>query len=118
MRGFLGLTGYYRKFNKDYRKVAKPLTVLTMKDNFHWDLAAQESFEALKKLMTSSSVLAHPNFTQPFEVECNATGRGIRAVVMQQKHPIAYFSKALSERRSSKSAYDKEIMALTLAFQH
>jgi hypothetical protein len=107
VRGFLGLTGYYRKFVKDCGKIAKPLTELTKKDNFSWNSNAAEAFSKLKQLMTTPPVLILPDFTLPFEVECDAAGRGIGAILMQQKRPIAYFSKALSDGNLSKSVYDK-----------
>ncbi|GAU14480.1 hypothetical protein TSUD_250200 [Trifolium subterraneum] len=118
VRGFLGLTGYYRKFVKDYGKIAKPLTELTKKDNFHWGVEAEKAFTEMKLIMTSSPVLILPNFEIPFEVECNAAGRGIGAVLMQHKQPIAFFSKALSAGNLAKSVYEKELMALVLSIQH
>ncbi|CAJ2667675.1 unnamed protein product [Trifolium pratense] len=118
VRGFLGLTGYYRKFIKDYGKIAKPLTELTKKDNFNWGPEAANAFIKLKLIMTTTPVLALPNFELPFEVVCDAAGRGIGAVLMQQKQPIAYFSKALSEGNLAKSVYEKELMALVLSIQH
>ncbi|PNX88864.1 hypothetical protein L195_g044978, partial [Trifolium pratense] len=114
VRGFLGLTGYYRKFIKDYGKVAKPLTELTKKDNFIWGTEATSAFQLMKKIMTSPPVLVLPNFDIPFEVECDAAGRGIGAVLMQQRRPIAFFSKALSDGNLAKSVYEKELMALVL----
>jgi len=118
VRGFLGLTGYYRKFVKDYGKIAKPLTELTKKDGFSWSSTAVEAFNRLKHIMTSSPVLVLPNFSLPFEIECDAAGRGIGAVLMQNKQPVAYFSKALSAGSLSKSVYEKELMALVLCIQH
>ncbi|MCI48220.1 RNA-directed DNA polymerase (Reverse transcriptase), partial [Trifolium medium] len=68
----------------------------------------------MKHIMTSPPVLILPNFAIPFEVECDAAGRGIGAVLMQHKQPIAFFSKALSEGNLAKSVYEKELMALVL----
>jgi hypothetical protein len=118
VRGFLGLTGYYRKFVQNYGKIAKPLTELTKKDNFSWGPNAAEAFNKLKLIMTTPPVLVLPNFSLPFEVECDAAGRGIGAVLMQKRQPVAYFSKALSDGNLAKSVYEKELMALVLCIQH
>ena len=118
VRGFLSLAGYYRKFIQDYGKIAKPLTELTKKDNFSWGIEAVKAFEEMKRIMTSPPVLILPNFDLPFEVECDAAGRGIGVVLMQQRQPIAFFSKALSDGNLAKSVYEKELMALVLCIQH
>ncbi|GAU40665.1 hypothetical protein TSUD_83440 [Trifolium subterraneum] len=79
VRGFLGLTRYYRKFIRNYGKMAKLLTELTKKDNFSWGIEADDAFKLLKSVMTSPPVLTLPNFSIPFEIECDAAGRGIGA---------------------------------------
>nr|KYP46337.1 Retrovirus-related Pol polyprotein from transposon 297 family [Cajanus cajan] len=116
--GFLGLTGYYRKFIRDYGKVARSLTDLTKKDGFGWNEQAQRAFEELKKKVTTVPILVLPNFEKEFELECDASGMGIGAILMQERIPVAYFSKALEEKNLAKSAYEKELMAVALAIQH
>lgn len=118
LRGLLGLTGYYRRFVKDYGKVAKPLTELLKRGRFERNDQAKAAMEKLKAAITSAPVLALPDFEQTFHIECDASGAGVGAVLMQGGKPIAYFSKALSEGSLSKSIYEKELMALVLAIQH
>lgn len=115
LQGFLGLTGYYRKFVEDYGKIARPLTNMLKKDSFLWNPDAEMAFEELKVVMTQSPVLTLPNFTKPFVVECDASNTGIGGVLMQEQRPVAFFSRALDGRKLALLAYDKEMLALVLA---
>lgn len=87
-------------------------------DQFTWSPTAQNAFELLQKAITSAHVLATPNFSQTFIVECDASCTGLGAVLMQNGHPIAYFSNVISNRSMVKSAYEWELMALVLEVQH
>lgn len=115
LRGFLGLTGYYRKFVPRYGIVAKPLTQLLTKKGFLWNDQAQQAFEQLKLAMVNTPVLALPNFAHPFTIETDACDTGVGAVLAQEGHPIAYFSKALGVKNQKLSTYEKEFLAVMMA---
>ncbi|XP_038982115.1 uncharacterized protein LOC120110620 [Phoenix dactylifera] len=112
LRGFLGLTGYYRRFVRDYGLIAKPLTNMLKKDGFEWTPTAKQAFEELKRAMTQTPVLALPNFSQPFEVYMDASNEGIGAVLAQNKRPLAYISKALGPQKKAWSTYAREMLAV------
>ncbi|KAJ4807007.1 polyprotein [Rhynchospora pubera] len=115
LRGFLGLTGYYRRFIKDYGSLSKPLTDQLKKNSFLWNANAEEAFCKLKQAMTSAPVLAMPDFNKPFVIETNASEKGIGAVLMQEKKPLAYISKSLGIKNQGLSTYEKEFLALLTA---
>ena len=106
LRGFLGLTGYYHRFVKKYAHITAPPTNLLKKNSFQWSEEARKCFESLKKFMTTTLVLTTPNFLKPFVIECDASGFGIGAVLMQDGHPIAFESRKLNKSECLKSTYN------------
>jgi hypothetical protein len=117
LRGFLGLTGYYRRFVKGYATICKPLHEVLKKNAFIWTNAQQEAFDQLKTIMSTPPVLALPDFSIPFVLESDASGYGLGAVLMQKGRPIAYFSKALGVKAMAQSIYEKEAMAILEALR-
>ncbi|GAU45976.1 hypothetical protein TSUD_401160 [Trifolium subterraneum] len=115
LRGFLGLTGFYRKFIKNYATIAFPLTELLKKDAFAWSETAQEAFNALKQAMVEAPVLALPNFNEPFMLDTDASRIGMGAVLSQGGHPICYFSKKFCSKLLRASTYVRELCAITEA---
>lgn len=118
LRGFLGLTGYYRKFIRNYGIIAQPLTQLLKKGVlFIWGPLQQTSFATLKHAMSTPPVLALSDFNLPFVLETDASHNGVGAVLMQQEHPVTFLSKALGPRNQALSVYEKECLAILLAIE-
>lgn len=82
-----------------------------------WTEEAQEAFLKLQKAITEAPVLTFPDF-KPLIVETDASNHDLGAVLIQEGHPIAYFSKGFSHQNFFKSFYEKELIALVLAVQH
>ncbi|KAK1608406.1 hypothetical protein QYE76_032079 [Lolium multiflorum] len=116
LRSFLGLSGYYRKFVKNYGIISKTLTNLLRKGvPYVWTTETDTAFQSLKQALISAPVLALPDFSKPFVVETDASDIGIGAVLLQDKHPIAFVSRALGPRTRGLSTYEKEYLAILLA---
>ena len=117
LRGFLGLTGYYRRFIKNYAIISQPLTALLKKNAYKWSNVAEEAFNQLKQAMIKAPVLGLPDFEQEFVIETDASGTGIGAVLCQNGHPLAYLSKTLSLKHQSLSTYEMEFLAVVTALE-
>jgi hypothetical protein len=94
IRSFLGLVGYYRRFIKDFSKIAKPMTRLLEKDkDIDWTEECQVSFEELKKRLTSVPVLILSDITKKFDIYCDASRQGLGCVLMQDGQVVSYASR-------------------------
>ncbi|GJR71306.1 putative reverse transcriptase domain-containing protein [Tanacetum coccineum] len=93
IRQFLGLAGYYRRFIEGFSKIAKPMTKLTQKSvKFNWGEKEEIAFQTLKQKLCSAPILALPKGSENFVVYCDASHKGLGAVLMQKEKVIAYAS--------------------------
>jgi hypothetical protein len=84
LRGFLGLTGYYRKFVKNYGKITAPFTALLKKNSFTWTPIISQGFQTLNMAMFTTPFISLPDFKKTFALECDASGKGISVFLMQE----------------------------------
>ncbi|PNX96205.1 Ty3/gypsy retrotransposon protein, partial [Trifolium pratense] len=115
LRGFLGLTGFYRRFVRHYASLAAPLTDLLRSTNFVWSTDTELAFTTLKTKMTETPVLVLPDFSKVFIVETDASAVAVGAVLSQEGHPLAFFSRKMCPRMQAASTYVREMYAITEA---
>lgn len=123
VRSFVGLCSYYRRFIAGFSSLAKPLFRLTEKGReFKWTSDCQSAFDNLKKCLTSTPVLAHPNFSVPFILDTDASQVGLGAVLSQDidgtTKVISYASRTLSKSERKYCVTRKELLALVFACKH
>jgi hypothetical protein len=113
IRSFLGLVGYYRRFIPNFSKIAKPMTQLLEKEaKFKWSLQCEEAFLTLKRLLTTTPILAQPDIEKPFDVYCDASGMGLGGVLMQDGRAIVYASRQLRHHEEHYPTHDLELLAI------
>lgn len=120
LKSFLGMTGFYRKFIKDYAKIAYPLIKYLKKDtkiNVK-DPQYIEAFEKLKLLISSHPILKFPNYEKEFVVTTDASDYAIGAVLSQEGHPICYVSRTLNKHERNYSVTDKEFLAIVYSVNY
>ena len=121
---FVGFANFYRKFIKAFSNIIAPITDLTKQTaRFRWTPEAQTAFETLKDLFTSASILRHPDASLPYILEVDASETAVGAVLSQRQgpkallHPVAYFSRTLSEAERNYDVGDRELLAIKAALE-
>ncbi|GJS45673.1 putative reverse transcriptase domain-containing protein [Tanacetum coccineum] len=118
IRQFLGLAGYYRRFIEGFSKIARPMTKLTQKSvKFEWGEKAEAAFQLLKQKLCSAPILALPEGSENFVVYCDASHKGLGAVLMQREKVIAYASRQLKVHEKNYTTHDLELGAVVFALK-
>jgi hypothetical protein len=119
LRSFLELASYYRKFIKNFAKIAAPLTNLLKKSaiTYEWEKTCGEAFETLKGILVKASVLKLPDFDKEFEIHSDASDFAIGGVLVQEGRPVAFESKKLSETERRWPTHEKEMWAVIHCFK-
>ncbi|XP_045822018.1 uncharacterized protein LOC123914902 [Trifolium pratense] len=120
IRSFLGHAGFYRRFIKDFSKIALPLSNLLKNDvTFSFDDKCKQAFDFLKKVLTSAPIIQPPDWTLPFELMCDASNYAVGAVLAQRidkaAHVIYYASRTLDSAQSNYTTTEKELLAIVFA---
>ena len=120
IRSFLGHAGFYRRFIKDFSKIARPLCRLLEKDTkFNFDDSYKASFEEIKIRLVQAPIMAAPDWDQEFEVMCDASDFAMGAVLGQRKEKIFraiyYASRTFNEAQENYSTTEKEMLAIVFA---
>nr|GFB68590.1 putative nucleotidyltransferase, ribonuclease H [Tanacetum cinerariifolium] len=122
IRSFLGHTGFYRRFIKDFSKISRPMTHLLEKNSpFIFSIECIQAFRTLKDKLTEAPILIAPNWDQPFELMCDASDYAVGAVLGQriEKHfrPIHYASKTMNQAEENYITPEKDMLAVVYAFE-
>ena len=118
IRSFLGLAGYYRRFIKDFSKIATPLTRLTKKD-VPWNFTTEchHAFEILKEKLTTAPILIIPEPNKMFVAYTDASHEGLGGVLMQERQVIAYASRQLKVHEKNYPTHDLELAGVVHALK-
>ncbi|KAJ0752560.1 putative nucleotidyltransferase, Ribonuclease H [Helianthus annuus] len=118
IRQFLGLAGYYRRFIKDFSKIAQPLTLLTQKGvTYRWGNTQETAFQYLKDRLCSAPILSLLEGTDDFVVYCDASIQGLGCVLMQRDKVIVYASRQLKIHERNYTTHDLELGAVVFALK-
>ncbi|CAB4420776.1 unnamed protein product [Rhizophagus irregularis] len=124
VRSFLGLCSYYRKFIKNYSKIAKPITKLIKKDEeFRWGQEQQNAFKILKEKLTQKPILAHPDFEKEFILLTDASAEGLGAILSKKNDEgkevvISYASKSNNNTEANYPITDLECLAIVWGIRY
>ncbi len=118
LQSFLGMVNYLNRYSPTIATVAAPLRDLLKKDvTFIWNPEHQAAFDATKEEITQLPVLAYYDPTKPNHIQCDASGRGLGAVLLQDGHPVCYASRSLTGAEQRYSNIERELLAVVWSLE-
>lgn len=126
IKRLLGLVGWYRRFIKDFSTISTPINNLLhgrkKGQPITWTPEADEAFQEIKRLLSTAPVLASPDFSKTFHLQCDGSNTGVGSVLYQEEdgieHPIAYFSKTLNKAQRKYTTTEIELLSVLLSIEH
>ncbi|KAF8080173.1 hypothetical protein N665_0969s0002 [Sinapis alba] len=122
VRNFLGHDVLYRRFIKDFSKIARPLTALLCKEvKFDFTHECLEAFQEIKSVLVSVPIVHAPDWDLPFEIICDASDFAVGAMLGEKKdkklNAIYYASRTLDDAQHNYATTEKELLAVVFAFK-
>ena len=118
LQSFNGMINYIKKFSPVLSKLSEPLRRLCKSGVvWAWESEQQDAFEAIKQVITSLPVLAYFDKTKKHTIQCDASKKGLGAVLLQESKPVMYMSRALTETEQRYSNIERELLAIVFALE-
>ena len=112
LRSFIGAVTYYRDMYPKRSEILAPLTALVGSKTLKWSDECQNAFERMKAVMAKEAFLRYPDHNKPFEVYADARDLQLGAVIMQEGHPVAFYSRKLNAAQRNYTVGEKEILSV------
>ena len=117
-QSFNGMVNYLKKFSPVLSELSEPLRRLCKSGvKWAWESEQQNVFEAIKQVIMGLPVLAYFNKTKKHKIQCNASKKGLGAVLLQESKPVRYMSRALTETEQRYSNIERELLAIVFALK-
>lgn len=113
-----GFINYLAKFLPNLSQVIEPIRLLVRADvNFYWGKAQADAFDKIKRMVTTAPVLAFYSSKKNLVIQCDASEKGLGAALLQDKQPIAYASRALTDTEQRYAQIEKEMLAIVFSLE-